>query len=206
MFVLLLSLAGPEEAPAQRWLQTAELEVPVHELGAYQRGPLLDTLTQVLSRRDSLTVRRSPLQEARLGVDELKKRLRDRPGIEIDSASHMRITYRFEVHNRHFEETIESIFFLYRSRRGQNVIPILYGERREPWMREILQNEGWLTGRHTNTTVDMEYLSFADMMAFARIHADGRILKIAGEDVRDGSEKKKRQLTRKILRLTYESM
>jgi len=38
------------------------------------------------------------------------------------------------------------------------------------------------------------------------MHDDGRILKIAGEDVRDGFEKKRRQLARKIQLLTYESM
>jgi hypothetical protein len=70
----------------------------------------------------------------------------------------------------------------------------------------MLQNEGWLTGRHTNTTVDMKYRSFSDMLVFARMHENGRILKIAGEDVREGFDKKKRQLARKIRRLTYESM
>lgn len=199
-FFLVSALAlMPLDAQAQRWLQTSQLLVPIQN-DAPTRA-LLDTLVQVIERKDSIKVRRSPDDSGSLTLADLRNKLINGPGIGLTSASHVFIDYRFMIRNRGFEESIEGFQFVFRPGQGQEDIPMMYIDAEKKWVDEILQNKGT-----TLTTNEAALKTFSDQLAFARMESDGKIVEIAGETVREGFEAKKRSLVQKIRRLTYESM
>ncbi|PQJ34258.1 hypothetical protein BSZ35_06295 [Salinibacter sp. 10B] len=189
-----------QEASAQRWLQTSQLFVNELESNSPPRV-LLDTLTQVLKRSDSLKVSRKPDGEE-YEISELRDQLINGPGIGLTSANGIFIDYRFEIRNRGFEESIESFRFIYRPTGGTGEdIEMLYVDASETWVKNILRNKGT-----TLTTNQAALKTFSDQLSFARMAKSGQVVEIAGETVREGFETEKRQLVQKIQRLTYESM
>jgi hypothetical protein len=196
-----VSLASPVEADAQRWLQTSQLIVPV-ENDAPTRA-LLDTLVQVIERKDSLKVRRSAESSTEMTLSELRNQLIGGPGIGLSSASHVFIDYKFMIGNRGFEENIEAFQFLFRAGQGQEDVQMLYVDATQSWVEEILKNKG--TTLRTNQAA---LRTFSDQLAFARMQDNegAKVVEIAGQAVREGFEEKKRKLVEKITRLTYESM
>ncbi len=189
----------PHEANGQRWLQTSQLFVPI-ENDTPTRA-LLDTLVQVIGRRDSIEIRRSPDASKSFTLSKLRNKLINGPGIGLTSASHVFIDYRFMIENRGFEESIEGFHFVFRAGKGQEDIPMMYIDADKKWVDEVLRNKGT-----TLTTNEAALKTFSDQLAFARMEGGGKIVEIAGETVRKGFEAKKRSLVQKIRRLTYESM
>lgn len=190
----------PPEAGAQQWLQTSQLITPIERDGASRA--LLDTLVQVIERRDDIEVKRSPNDSENLSLSELRDRLINESGLGLTSANNVFIDYRFEIENRGFEESIESLQFVYRPPgEQQEDIQMLYVEATDEWVQKILKNKGT-----TLVTNEAALQTFSDQLSFARMVDDGQIVEIAGNTVREGFEEKKRQLEQKIKRLTYESM
>lgn len=202
--VLLLGmLAGvSNQVQAQRWLQTAQLIVPV-EANSTTKA-LLDTLVQVAERSDSIKVRQSAESSAQLTVSELRTKLIDESAIGLSSANQVFIDYKFMVGNRGYEESFEAFQFLYRpSGQGQGDTKMLYIDAKQSWVERILKNKG--TTLRTNQAA---LKTFSDQLAFARMQDnDGaQVVEIAGQAVRSGYERKKQKLVEKITRLTYGSM
>lgn len=197
--VLLVLFLGPQEASAQRWVKTAQLEVKLEQDG-YGRA-LLDSLTNVLARRDSLTVSRGPDSSDEGFLAALRGRLIEEKGIGLTSASHMRIDYRFTIEGRDFKESIEAIHFLFRRAGAEEESSLLHLDGASPWVRALLRTAFYTSGSNCASPK-----SFYDVLSFAQMYRDGRITKISGNDVRDGFERKKRKIAKKIQRLTYESM
>jgi hypothetical protein len=191
---------GPSEASAQRWLQTSQL---LTEIKTEQpTRALLDTLVQVVDRKDSIQVKRTPDATQSYSLSSLRDKLINEQGIGLTSANFVFIDYRFEIQNRGFEETIESFQFVYRPPGGaQEDIQMMYVDASEPWVQNILHNKGT-----TLVTNEAALRTFSDQLSFARTVQDGKIVEIAGKTVREGFERKKRELVQKIQRLTYESM
>jgi len=104
------------------------------------------------------------------------------------------------IENRGFEESIEAFKFIFRQGTASEDIQMLYIDAAKPWVRKILRNKG--TSLRSNQAA---LKTFADQLAFARMHDSGKIVEIAGNTVRKGFERKKRKLVQKITRLTYES-
>jgi hypothetical protein len=200
-FLLGLFLFTPTEAEAQRWLQTSQLIVPV-EADTPTRA-LLDTLVQVIRRKDSVMVRRSPDNPATMSVTDLENKLISGPGIGLNSASHVFIDYKFMIGNRGYEESVEAFQFLYRQGQGREDVQMLYIEADKPWVQQILRNKG--TTLRTNQAA---LKTFSDQLSFARMQDnDGaQVTEIAGKAVRTGFDAKKKKLVEKITRLTYGSM
>lgn len=200
-FFLGLFLFTPTEAEAQRWLQTSQLIVPV-EADTPTRA-LLDTLVQVIRRKDSVMVRRSPDNPATMSVTDLENKLISGPGIGLSSASHVFIDYKFMIGNRGYEESVEAFQFLYRQGQGREDVQMLYIEADKPWVEQILRNKG--TTLRTNQAA---LKTFSDQLSFARMQDnDGaQVTEIAGKAVRTGFDAKKKKLVEKITRLTYGSM
>jgi len=190
---------SPTDAKAQRWLQTSQLLIPIQSDGPTRA--LLDTLVQVIDRKDSIKVRRSPESSERLTLSSLRNKLINGPGIGLTSASHVFIDYKFMIRNRGFEESIEGFQFVFRPGQGQEDIQMMYIDSKDKWVKEVLKNKGT-----TLTTNEAALKTFSDQLAFARMEEGGKIVEIAGETVREGFEAKKRNLVQKITRLTYESM
>jgi hypothetical protein len=189
----------PSDATAQRWLQTTQLLSPIETDGPARA--LLDTLVQVMERKEEIQIKRSRDDSEPMSLSELREELIDE-GFGLTSANNVFIDYRFEIRNRGFEESIESMQFVYRSPGGaEEDIQMMYVDTSKPWVKNILRNKGT-----TLTTNEAALRTFSDQLAFARMVQDGQIVEIAGETVREGFEAKKRQLVQKIQRLTYESM
>lgn len=194
----LLAVSTPD-AQAQRWLQTTQLITPIQSDGPTRA--LLDTLVQVLERKDGVEVKRTPDGSESLSLSGLRDKLINEAGIGLNSASHIFIDYKFEIENRGFEESIEAFQFVYRAGEGQEDIQMMYIDATKPWVESVLKNKG--TALRTNQAA---LKTFSDQLAFARMQENGKIVEISGQTVREGFEAKKRNLVQKITRLTYESM
>lgn len=205
--VLLLSLLmmgclamGASDATAQRWLQTSQLLSEIKQ--DTPTRALLDTLVQVIDRSDSIKVKRTADSREAVSMSSLRDKLINNQGIGLTSANFVFIDYRFEIENRGFEESIESLQFVYRPPGGtEEDIQMMYIDASDPWVKTVLQNKGT-----TLVTNEAALKTFSDQLAFARLVQDGKIVEIAGKTVREGFERKKRELVQKIQRLTYESM
>jgi len=201
------NVVGPSEPSSVRWLQTAQIRFPVTNptLHDVNHRALLDTLTSVLARRDTVTVRRSP-DAPEQPFSELNDRVVDSVGVAPLAATHARVDYTFRITNLGFEEEIRSVHFLYQSEPEQAFVPLLFLDSQQPWMQDILKNKGLPTQSCRASLYPFEHmLSFADVMTL-RDGEYGTLLQISGNDVRDGFEQKKRALIKKIRRLIYESM
>ncbi|PSQ97334.1 MAG: hypothetical protein BRD55_03380 [Bacteroidetes bacterium SW_9_63_38] len=191
---------GAPEATAQRWLQTSQLLTEIKQDSPTRA--LLDTLVQVIERKGEVEVKRTEEASKKLSLSTLRDKLINEQGIGLTSANFVFIDYRFEIQNRGFEESVESLQFVYRPPGGaEEDIQMLYVDASEPWVRNILENKGT-----TLVTNEAALKTFSDQLAFARLVQDGKIVEIAGQTVREGFKRKKRQLVQKIQRLTYESM
>jgi len=191
---------GASDATAQRWLQTSQLLTEIKQDSPTRA--LLDTLVQVIGRKDSVMIKRTASSKEEMSLSDLRDKLINNQGIGLTSANFVFIDYRFEIENRGFEESVESMQFVYRPPGGtEEDIQMLYVDASEPWVKNILHNKGT-----TLVTNEAALKTFSDQLAFARLVQDGKIVEIAGKTVREGFERKKRQLVQKIQRLTYESM
>jgi hypothetical protein len=195
-------LMTPQQAQAQRWLQTTQVVAPI-ESDSPPRA-LLDTLVNVIERKDSLLVRRSPDEQEQMNVQQLQDKLLNESSIGISSANRVFIDYRFAVNRDGFEEGITSLFFIFRPAGGNaEDIPVMYlNIKREKWVNEVLQQKGT-----TLVTNEAALKPFRQQLAFARIvrNTDAQIVEIGDRKVREGFAAKKRQLVDKITRLTYSS-
>ena len=157
---------------------------------------------QTKERKGEVEVKRTEEASKKLSLSTLRDKLINEQGIGLTSANFVFIDYRFEIQNRGFEESVESLQFVYRPPGGaEEDIQMLYVDASEPWVRNILENKGT-----TLVTNEAALKTFSDQLAFARLVQDGKIVEIAGQTVREGFKRKKRQLVQKIQRLTYESM
>jgi len=203
VFCLVLSgmaFAVPQEAEAQRWLQTSQLITDVENDGPARA--LLDTLVQVAERRDNVEFRRSRDADETMTLSTLRDQLIDGPGIGLTSANKVFIDYRFEIDNQGFQESIQGLQFIFRPATGnEEDVQMMYLDASDPWIRTVLNKKGT-----TLTTNEVALRTFKDQLAFARIVRNAQIVEIAGDPVREGFEAKKRSLVQKIQRLTYESM
>lgn len=190
---------GPTDALAQRWLQTSQLLSEITE--ETPTRALLDTLVQVMERKEGIKVKRTSDSE-KMSLSELREKLINEQGIGLTSANFVFIDYKFQIQNRGFEEKIQTFQFVYRPPGGsEEDIQMLHLDATEPWVQNVLRNKGT-----TLVTNEAALRTFSDQLAFARLVQDGKIVEIAGQTVREGFERKKRQLVQKIQRLTYESM
>ncbi len=194
-----LLVMGPTDALAQRWLQTSQLLSEITE--ETPTRALLDTLVQVMERKEGIKVKRTSDSE-KMSLSELREKLINEQGIGLTSANFVFIDYKFQIQNRGFEEKIQTFQFVYRPPGGsEEDIQMLHLDATEPWVQNVLRNKGT-----TLVTNEAALRTFSDQLAFARLVQDGKIVEIAGQTVREGFERKKRQLVQKIQRLTYESM
>jgi hypothetical protein len=198
--------------PTERWRQTVKVRFPVKSPTAgwnTTHRALLDTLANVLARRDTVMVRQSP-DASEQPFSELKDRVVDSVSVGVygrrhhTEATHVRVDYIFRItKSGGFEDEIQAIHFLHWSGPKQAFAPHLSLEAQQPWIQDVLENKGLDDG-----TCQVAPIPFRDTLTFPRLvgeGGDGTIVQISGHDVRDGYEQEKRQLIKKITRLTYET-
>lgn len=189
----------PEDAAAQRWMQTSRVVTPV-EQGALRA--FLDTVVTEMEARE-VRVHRTPSQSEPTTVSALRDQLIEEEGVGLSSANHAFIDYRFTIDSgRGFEQEITSIRFVYRPGTDQNDISILYVDTREGWVDRLLHNKG--TSLQTN---EAALIPFDRHLGFARIARleESQIVEIGGETIREGFYERKEALLQKVERLTYET-
>lgn len=137
---LFVALGHPSVVHGQaRWLQTVQIIVPVDD--DHVTGVLLDTLATVIQRED-LPVRRAPDEEATQPYASLEAELLD-AGLDVYSATHAFVSFRYEGNDRGFSSTITDVHFIYRpAQAGEADMPILYVDLRDTPIRHALANSG----------------------------------------------------------------
>ena len=201
------NLVYPTELPGTRWIGTAKVRIPLRSPtpGSYvpdSHRALLDTLTNVLARRDTvMTVRVRQ-------TGPIIPRVVDSVSVGLSSGklhtevTHVRVDYVFGITGE-FEEKIWAIHFLHRSGAKQSFVPLLSLDAQQPWIQDVLENKGVGTG-----TCRAGHIPFRRKLQFPLLvgeGGDGKLLKINRQDVRGLSEQEKRAFIKKIMRLTYES-
>jgi len=194
-----LLVVVPQSASGQVWLQTARVVTPV------EQGPvrvMLDSLVSVMERR-GIEGRRSPDQEAMRTVTELRNELIEEEQIGLNGANHAFIDYRFSIGSgTSFQQQISAIHFVFRPGPDQADVPILYLNVRQPWVDQFLRNKGT-----TLSTNEAAFIPFHRHLGFAQIARPDKtqVVEIGGRTVREGFQKEKEDLIRKVERLTYET-
>jgi len=203
-----LTGASLQEATAQPtasqsgalWLQTATVVTPI------ERGPtraFLDTLVNVVERKDGIRVLRSPDAEKRMDISSLRSALISEEGIGVTSANHAFIDYRFSIDNgSRFRQTIRSIHFVFRPGPQQTDISVLYLDAQQPWVKEVIHRNG--TSLRSNQAA---VIPFHRHLGFANIarQEKSEVVEVAGETIRSGFDERKEDLIQKVQRLTYET-
>jgi hypothetical protein len=208
---LLCAALTPQNAQGQVWRQTAQVAVPIQQDTPVRA--LVDTLTSVMQRRDSVIVRREeggrPIQ-----FSELQSTLIDEQGLDLQSANVVYFDYVFEQTGDGFTERITRMKFIRRpgglqGGSAQQDIPLMYlNSERDPIVREVMQKKG--TTLQTNQAairLFIEQLAFAKVMRGSAA-GEGRrnqptITRIGQRTVREGFEREKERLVNKIIQLTY---
>ena len=191
--------AVPEEARAQRWLQTATVQTPVDEGTAAKA--VLDTL-QGMSRADEVMVRRAPDSDEQMTIPELSDELLN-SGFAFRSVSHLYIDYRFVIGNQGFQQKITGLEFISRPPGGGEDVPILYLNARKDWVKKFLQSKG--TPLESNLAT---LIPFSDQLAFARLarRGDDTVVTQKGGQIIRGDDQAliaKKDLLNQVIRLTY---
>lgn len=187
------------EATAQRWVQTAQLLSEIRQESSARA--LLDTLVQVADRKD-IKVKRTQDSEQTLSASDLRSQLINNEGVGLKSANWVFINYRFEIQDRGFKESIQNFQFVYRPPGGaEEDLQVMYVDASAPWAQKVLQNKG--TPPEGNVAGNK---IFGNQLSFSRLQQRGKIVEISGQTVREGYARKKRDLVRRIQKLTYDSM
>lgn len=199
---LLLSvlLLSPQEAQAQHWLRTVSVVTPVE--GRPVKA-FLDTLVNVMERREGLKVKREPTQQEGVEIERLRAELINEEGVGFSSATDVFIRYKFsDSLGDDFKEQIVSFYFVFRAGPNQEDIPILYLDARMEWVKEVMNNKA--IGLATN---EAPLLPFRREFRFLRIAQleKAQIVEIGNEPVREGFQRRKEALISKIRRLIYSS-
>jgi hypothetical protein len=187
--LLLCSYAIPS-AQAQEWAQEVQIITtvgygePLHIL--------VDSLSSVLARNPETLVQRTPQDDAPVAYSDLRDELLSE-GVDLNSASHAFIRYRFElVNGSEIVETIDEMYFIYRGREDRSDLPILHVDTRMPVVNDLIRNKG------VPSLTNMKAVrSFRDMLAFPYLNRrqETAMVEIAGRAVREENPRQEHLLT-----------
>lgn len=195
--LLVCALGLPQNASGQLWLQTARVITPVED------GPtraFLDTLVNVMERKERM-VRRSPDQEGKIAISDLRNELISEAGIGLNSANHAFISYRFTIGTGgQFEQEISRIRFVYRPGPAQSDVSVMYLDAQEPWIETLIRQKG--TSLQSNQAALIPFHRHLGFATVAR-QEKTKVVEIGGQTIREQYNERKQALIRKVERLTY---
>jgi hypothetical protein len=188
--LLLLWSLSVAPVQAQEWAQEVQIITTV----GYNE-PLhvfVDSLNDVLSRHPETPVRRTPDADVTVPFRDLRDELLD-DGLDLNSASHAFIRYRFElVSGSEIVETIEDIYLIYRGREDRSDLPILHVSTQEPEVNALIRNRG------IASPVNLKAVkTFRKMLAFPHLNVrqETAMVEIAGRAVREDPTDQEKVLT-----------
>ncbi|HKL88018.1 MAG TPA: hypothetical protein VJ884_03360 [Salinibacter sp.] len=188
--LLLLCSYFTTSVQAQEWAQEVQIITtvgygePLHII--------VDSLNSVLTRNPQIQVQRTPTDDAPIAYSELQDELLNE-GLDLNSASHAFISYRFElVNGSEIVETINEMYFIYRARVDRSDLPILYVNTRIPVVNNLIRNKG--VPRLTNMK---SMRSFREMLAFPYLtkRQETAMVEIAGRPIREDTPQQEQLLT-----------
>lgn len=167
----------PAELQAQtRWQQTVEVIVPIEDDGIMQT--LVDSMTTVFENENAW-IKRSPELDS-MQLAELEKQLSS-DGLSMVSASHVFITYRYQLADSGLESQIVDLHFIYRPPGAQEDLSIFYVDlANSPLYEELMVEQG--------TTVpsnEMAFLRFEEQISFHRLAERATVVRLGDEIIRD---------------------
>jgi hypothetical protein len=138
LLLALLVLGSPVHA--QEWQQEVQIITTVRP--GDPTTVLLDSLDAVFERTPDVRLRRSAQDLAGSYDEHLDALLTD--GVDLKSASHAFIRYRFSLDNQTSKivESIEDIYFVSRFDENYSDLPILYVSAQDPIVSDIIVNQG----------------------------------------------------------------
>jgi hypothetical protein len=194
---LVVLLLFPAAVQAQYWNQEAELLLP-NEPGGIVRA-FTDSLDAALNRHPDVTVRQSQGEDA-LPYRVLQEALLAE-GVDIRSASHLFIRYRFEHRERGLEETIASVTLVYRPRvLDEPDLPLVHLPAAHPLLQDLLGHSGM---RHVENLGAIT--PFRDGLAYPQLSQKegARMVRFAGQPLRSNYEARNDQLFARLTEFVY---
>jgi hypothetical protein len=165
--LLLLLSVVPGSARAQDWAQTIQILTPVeYDAPVYV---FLDSLSAALRRAPETPVRRAAQDATPISFRELQTSLYD-DGVDLTSASHVFIRYRFELERGSGSgliESIEDMYFIFRGNESRSDLPILHVTSTEPVVSDVLTKRGIADAMNIRSVT-----SFREVMAFLALAED----------------------------------
>jgi len=198
LFVLLIAgLLLPAPAAAQFWSQKAELIMPNRPDGIVRA--FIDSIGTTLDRNPDAIVRQMPGSE-QAPYHDLSKRLLAE-GVDVRSASHLFVRYRFAHHQAGVEERIESVTLIYRPLiLDEPDLPLIHLSAANPHLRQLLRRSGM---RHIENLGAIT--PFRDGLAYPQLSQDdeARMVRYAGQPLRAGFDDRKDHLLAQLTEFVY---
>lgn len=195
VLVLGLLLAAGTSRPAQAqaaWRQTVQVVAPV-EIEEVT-GILLDTLATAIEQADT-PVQKEP--DAPVTTFGALQRDLEQDGLDVTSATHVFITYRFHSTSAGTRYKILDLYFIFRPPGADETdIPVLYVDLTDPEMYERLLVEGGTTLPYNEAA----FLQFREQMSFHSLRDDVRVVQVGEHIIRD--EKLAAAEKQRILKIT----
>jgi hypothetical protein len=185
-----------------QWHQTAQIRAPFKKDEGLFRA-LLEDLIRV-AQHDSVRVRRRPGDSRSVTMAELQEGLDADEGIDVSSATHVRIDYEWGRARLQFQREIAAIQFVYR-RSGwwdDTNVSVLYLETdSHPWLLRVLRDNGYVPPRAHPVPVDAHPV-FIHQLTFPqlKVRSDVVILQIGNQPAPEIDEEEKEQLVQKVMR------
>jgi hypothetical protein len=180
--VLALSLLGlsawPQQSRAQAaWRQTVQVLAPVETNEV--TGVLLDTLATSLEKRNA-PVRKGP--NAPVTTYSALQNDLSQDGLGVASATHVFITYHFQMTSAGTRYKILDLYFIFRPPNASDTdIPVLYVDLTDPEPYERYLVEGGTTIPYNEAA----FLQFRDQVSFHTLRDMVRVVQVGEQIIRD---------------------
>ncbi len=203
MFVLALGVLGlacawPRTGHAQAaWRQTVQVIAPVETEEV--TGILLDTLATALEKQD-MPVRKEPNGPVTTYGTLLRQLAQD--GLDVTSATHVFITYRFHMTSAGTRYKILDLHFIFRPPTADGTdIPILCVDLTDPEVYQRFLVEGGTTLPYNEAA----FLQFREKMSFHSLRDAVRVVQVGDHIIRDEklAVAEKQRILKITTRFTY---
>lgn len=193
----LLLVPVSESAAQAQWQQTVQVIAPVED-GTVTRA-LMDSVMTVLET-NSVPVQQSP-QSDTTSLRAIQDNLSGE-GLALTSATHVFITYRYNLTSSDLQREILDLYFIYRpSAQQEEDIPVLYVDlSRDNLYEEVMVKRGT-----TLPSNEAAFLPFNQQLGFHNLRDVVTVVQVGDEIIRDPERAavEKKRLLKITQNLTY---
>jgi hypothetical protein len=195
--LILLVIPLSESAGQAEWRKTVKVIVPVEDGSV--TAPLADSVV-AMAEAGKIPIRRAPASDTTTLADAGNALSKE--GLALTSATHVFITYRYNLTDGALQRHIRSLHFIYRptAQQGED-IPILYVDLTHDNLRQEL-----LVERGTPSFVnEVNFHPFGEQLGLQKLRKKATVVRVGNRIIRDAEQAaaEKRRVLRTIRRLTY---